>query len=424
MNSQHSPLAKNMCLIYNKMKLMFGGWFKVDRAILLADMNSFFASVHQALDPELRGKPVIVAGDPEKRHGIVLTASYEAKKKGVKTGIVVWEARQRCPEGIFIKPQFHLYVDFSSRILRIMNDFTPLVEPFSIDEAFMDVTGSQKLFGSPVEIARQLKERIRGEIGITCSVGVGPNKLLAKMAADLQKPDGLTVIPRNKMPVLLWQLPVRELFGVGHRYEQHLHKLNIYTIGDLAKYPVGILKKKFGLNGETLWLSANGIDSSPVEPDSLNRVKSIGQQITLPRDYRGNEVNVVILELADLVAYRVRAGEYLGKTVSLSLKDTNFCWLSRMRTLHKPTNLAADISAAAFDLLQKHWSPRWPVRLVGVTLTNLFPSRIEQMELFGNREKIRGIEKACDQVRERYGKTAVFRAVSLKEGCLEHVRYL
>jgi DNA polymerase-4 len=396
----------------------------VERAILLADMNSFFASVHQALDPKLQGKPVIVTGDPEKRHGIVLAASYEAKKKGVKTGTVVWEARQRCPEGVFIKPEYHLYVDFSSRILNIMNDFTPLVEPFSIDEAFMDVTGSQKLFGSPVEIARQLKKRIRQEIGIACSVGIGPNKLLAKMAADLQKPDGLTVISRKKMPLLLWPLPIKKLFGVGHRYEQHLNKLNIHTIGDLAKYPVDILKKKFGLYGETLWLSANGIDSSPVDPDSLNRVKSIGQQITLPRDYMGSEIKVVILELADLVAHRVRSEKYLGKTVSLSLKDTNFCWLSRMQTLRRPTNLAADISAAAFNLLQQHWSPLWPVRMVGVSLNNLFPSQVEQTELFGSREKLRGIEKACDQVRERYGKTAVFRAVSLKEGCLKHVRYL
>ncbi|MFY9140883.1 MAG: DNA polymerase IV [Thermacetogeniaceae bacterium] len=396
----------------------------MNRAILLADMNSFFASVHQALDPELQGKAVIVAGDPEKRHGIVLAASFEAKKRGIKTGMGVWEARQRCPEGIFIKPQYHLYVDFSSRVLQIMGDFTPLVEPFSIDEAFMDVTGSQKLFGSPVEIAKQLKERIRREIGITCSIGIGHNKLLAKMAAGLQKPDGLTVITRENIPHLLWPLPVRELFGVGPRYEQHLHKLNIYTIGDLARYPAAILKKKFGLYGEILWLSANGIDSSPVDPDSLNRVKSIGQQITLPRDYKGNEIKVVILELADLVAHRVRAGGYLGRTVSLTLKDTNFCWLSRMQTLKRPTDLAADISAAAFDLLQKHWSPHWPVRMVGVSLANLFPSQLEQTELFGNRKKLRGIEKACDQVRERYGRTAVFRAVSLKEGCLEHVRYL
>ena len=395
----------------------------MDRAILLADMNAFFASVHQALDPELRGKPVIVAGDPGKRHGIVLTASYEAKKKGVKTGTVVWDARQRCPDGIFIKPQYDLYVDFSSRILNIMNDFTPLVEPFSIDEAFMDVTGSQKLFGSPVEIAKQLKERIRRETGITCSVGVGPNKLLAKMAADLQKPDGLTVMSRKEMPILLWPLPVRKLFGVGHRYEQHLHKLNIHTIGDLAKYPVSILKKKFGLNGETLWLSANGIDSSPVDPDSLNQVKSIGQQITLPRDYRGNEINVIILELSDLVAYRVRAGSTWGRPCPFPSKTPTSAGFPECGHYANPP-----ISPRIFLLLPltccRSTGPRKPVRLVGVTLANLFPSKVEQTELFGNREKIRGIEKACDQVRERYGKAAVFRAVSLKEGCLEHVRHL
>ncbi len=396
----------------------------MERAILLADMNSFFASVHQALDPELRGKPVIVAGDPEKRHGIVLTASYEAKKKGIKTGMGLWEARRRCPEGIFIKPQYHLYVDFSSRILRIMNDFTPLVEPFSIDEAFLDVTGSQKLFGSPVDIARRLKERIRREIGITCSIGVGPNKLLAKMAAGMQKPDGLTVINHQDIPSSLWPLPVRELFGVGPNYERHLHRLNIHTIGDLAKYPSAILKKKFGLYGETLWLSANGIDFSPVDPDSLNRVKSIGQQITLPRDYRGEEIKTVILELADLVAYRARTREYLGKTVALTLRDPNFRWVSRMQTLREPTNLAADIAVAAFELLQRHWSLEWPVRLVGITLANLLPFRLRQVTLFGNREKIREIEKACDRVRDRYGQTTVFRAVSLKEGCLEHMRYL
>ncbi len=396
----------------------------MERAILLADMNSFFASVHQALNPELRGKPVIVAGDPEKRHGIVLTASYEAKKKGIKTGMGVWEARHRCPEGIFIKPQYHLYVDFSSRILRIMNDFTPLVEPFSIDEAFLDVTGSQKLFGFPVDIARRLKERIRREIGITCSIGVGPNKLLAKMAAGMQKPDGLTVINHEDIPSSLWPLPVRELFGVGPNYERHLHRLNIHTIGDLAKYPSAILRKKFGLYGETLWLSANGIDFSPVDPNSLNRVKSIGQQITLPRDYRGEEIKTVILELADLVAYRARTGEHLGKTVALTLRDPNFRWVSRMQTLREPTNLAADIATAAFELLQRHWSLEWPVRLVGITLANLFPFRLRQVTLFGNREKIWEIEKACDRVRDRYGQTTVFRAVSLKEGCLEHMRYL
>lgn len=384
------------------------------RAILLADMNAFFASVHQALDPTLKGRPVIVGGDPARRHGVVLTASYEAKAKGVKTGMTVYEAQRLCPEGIFLQPQHHLYIHFSTRILQIMRDFTPLVEPFSIDEAFLDVTGCQRLFGSPVEIAQKLKKRIREEVGVRCSIGIGPNKLLAKMAAGLEKPDGLTVLDRGDIPGRLWPLPVRELFGVGPRYEHHLKLFNIHTIGDLARFPVEILKKRFGVNGELLWQCANGIDLSPVDPDSLAIVKSIGQQITLPRDYRTHrEIQVVLLELADLVAQRVRAGGYAGRTVVLSLKDTGFACLSRMKTLPEPTDLARDIYRAATELLKRYWPDGWPVRMVGVTLAGLLPGRLEQLTLFGEKEKVRSSEKTCDYIRSRFGENAIFRAVSL-----------
>lgn len=386
----------------------------MQRVILLADMNAFFASVHQALDPALKGKPVIVGGDPARRHGVVLTASYEAKARGVKTGMTVYEAEKLCPEGIFLKPQHHLYIHFSTRILRIMRDFTPLVEPFSIDEAFLDVTGCAKLFGPPREIARRLKERIRREVGVTCSIGIGPNKLLAKMAAELEKPDGLTVLDHADVPKRLWPLPVRELFGVGPRYEHHLKLFNIHTIGDLAGFPVKILKKRFGVNGEILWRCANGIDESPVDPATLEKVKSVGQQITLPRDYRTHEeMKVVILELADLVAQRAREGGYWGKTVVLSLKDAGFAWLSRMSTLAEYTDLAADICRAALALLERHWPPGWPVRMIGVALAGLVPKRVEQPTLFGEKEKISSSERACDRIRSRFGERAVFRAVSL-----------
>jgi DNA polymerase-4 len=394
----------------------------MEREILLADMNSFFASVHQAMDPKLQGKPVIVIGDPEQRRGIVLSASYEAKAKGIKTGMVLWEARQLCPHGFFIKSQYHHYVDFSSRFLRIMRDFTPLVEVFSIDEAFLDVTGSQKLFGAPLAIASQLKQRIRQEVGLTCSVGVAPNKLLAKMAADLQKPDGLTVIGRQDVPAVLWPLPVRDLFGVGPRYEQRLRRLNIFTIGDLARFPVDILKRKFGVIGEVLWLSANGADSSLVEPESLDRVKSMGHQVTLPRDCKGDRLKAVILELSDLVAYRVRSEGYIGKTVVLCLKDPDFRWLSRMRTIPEYTDLGAEIATAALSILAEHWFPDWPVRMAGVTLANLIHRRIEQPALFDQREKLKRIEQACDLVRNRFGKRTICRAASLIGGKTEYGR--
>ncbi len=253
----------------------------------------------------------------------------------------MYEAARLCPEAVFIKPQHHLYIQFSTRILRIMRSFTPLVEPFSIDEAFLDVTGCQKLFGSPVEMAQKLKKRIREEAGVTCSIGIGPNKLLAKMAAEMQKPDGLTVLNYEDVPSRIWLLPVRELFGVGPRYEHHLKLFNIQTIGDLARFPVQI------------WV------------------------------------------------------------VALSLKDANFAWLSRMKTLPERTDLAADIYRAAVELLKRHWPEGWPVRMVGVALASLLPAKMEQLTLFGEREKIRRSERACDGIRSRFGERAVFRAVSL-----------
>jgi len=386
----------------------------MSRAILLADMNAFFASVHQALDPALRGKPVVIGGDPAKRHGIVLTSSYEAKAKGIKTGMTVYEAQRLCPEGIFLQPQHHLYIHFSGLVLRIMRDLTPLVEPFSIDEAFLDVTGCKKLFGSPVDTALTLKKRIRSEVGVMCSMGIGPNKLLAKMAAELQKPDGLTVLDYQDVSARLWPLPVRELFGVGPRYERHLKLFNIHTIGDLARFPIEILRKRFGANGEVLWQSANGLDNSPVNPGSLDKVKSIGHQITLPRDYRTHEeIKVVILELADLVAQRVRTGGYVGKVVVLSLRDANFAWLSRRKTLYERTELANDLYRAAVELLREYWTDGWPVRMVGIALGGLVPQRSEQLTLFGNREKIKKAEQACDRIKGRFGEKAVLRAVSL-----------
>lgn len=388
--------------------------------ILLADMNSFYASVHQAMDPGLKGKPVIVGGDPAKRHGIVLAASYEAKACGVKTGMAVWEARELCPGGIFLKPRHSYYVNFSARIVRIMKDFSPLVEPFSIDEAFMDVSGCSRLFGSSLDIARKLKSRIKREVGVLCSVGVGPNKLLAKMAAGMQKPDGLTLLDFPDVPAKMWPLPVRELFGVGSRLEKRLRELNIRTIGELARYPLPVLQQRFGLVGHVLHLSANGIDYSPVDPRSLERVKSIGHQITLPRDYRGyREIEVVILELCEIVCRRVRLGGYAGRTVNLTLKDVEFLWLSRARTMACPTASTNDVYRVAVDLLHRHW-PSWkPVRMVGVSLAGLVRNTVEQIDLFGEAEKARRLHAACDRIKDRFGEQSILRAVSLTpEGVL------
>jgi DNA polymerase-4 len=388
--------------------------------ILLVDMNSFYASVHQALDPSLRGKQVIVAGSPETRHGIVLAASYEAKARGVKTGMVKGEARALCPDGIFIMPQHDLYFDFSVRILQIMKEFTPLVEPFSVDEAFMDVRGCKKLFGSSVDIAGKLKLRIKNEIGALCSVGVGPNKLLAKMAAGLQKPDGLTVLPRQDVPARLWPLPVIELFGVGPRLKKRLNILAIRTIGDLARADIKLLRSRFGVIGEVLYASAHGIDYSPVDPHSLDKAKSVGHQLTLHRDYRGHgQIKVVLLELAELVGRRVRQGGYMGRTVSIVLKDTDFYSLGRSVTLPQYTDLTDDIYRAAVQLLHRHWPAGKPVRLVGLSVGSLVDKKVEQADLFGQTERLEQLARACDSIKDRFGETSLFRAASLtKEGIL------
>lgn len=387
------------------------------RVVALADMNSFFASCHQAVNPELEGKEVIVAGDPQKRTGIVLAASYPAKSKGVKTGQALWEAQRLCPEGYFFKPDYGLYVDTSTRILGILRDFTDLVEPFSIDEAFIELTGVIGLFGPPLEIAYKIKERIRSEVGVFCSIGIGPNKIIAKMAAGLQKPNGLTMLETiDDYRKAFYHQPVRKLFGIGSRYERRLRYFNIFTIGDLAGFPVEILKKRWGKNGELLWCCAQGIDYSPVTPASLDVHKSIGQQRTLPRDLRGfRNIQVVLMELCEMVARRVRQGGYMGRTVFLTLRDTQLSFLSRSMSMTDYTDLPEEIYQAACLLLNKHWDQSWPVRLVGVTLANLRPGQYEQYDIFGEKERRARVVKACDAIRDRFGEESIFRGISLTE---------
>jgi DNA polymerase-4 len=247
-------VVQNAKIIYTE--LMFGAGSMLN--ILHVDMNAFYASCHQVIDPKLRGKPVLVAGDPKKRNGIILTASYEARKFGVKTAMPNWQAQKLCPRGIFVKPDYDLYVRFSSEVVEILERFTPLVEVFSIDEAWLDVRGCEGLFGDSVSIGKQIQQAITCELGLPCSVGISGNKLLAKMASDLKKPMGLTVIAPEDVPKILWPLPVDELFGVGKHMAEKLKKMNINTIGDLAQVPHSLLEGAFGLNGRYLSLSACG----------------------------------------------------------------------------------------------------------------------------------------------------------------------
>ncbi|MHB1420872.1 MAG: DNA polymerase IV [Bacillota bacterium] len=390
------------------------------RTILLVDMNSFFASVHQAVNPRLRDKAVIVCGDPAVRHGIVLAASYPAKAFGIKTGMAVGEARAYCPQGIFIRPDYDLYMDFSIRTVEVMRDFSPLVEVFSIDEAFIDVTGCENLFGDGISIARSIKGRIREEIGLTCSIGIGNCKVVAKTAADLQKPDGLTVIMSEEIPQKYWPLPLEKMFGVGSRLKKTLHDFfAVNTIGDLAQCDLRKLRRRFGINGEVLWLCAHGLDSSPVDPHSLEESKSIGHQITLPRDYyRRPEIDTVLLELADEVCSRARAKNYRGRVVGLSIRGQDMLGIYRTKALLQYTDLPSDVFQMAAFLFEEHWPAYRPVRLLGITLGQLARSAPVQLELFTARNQEQRLVKAIDAIHHRHGAKSLMRAISFTEGSI------
>lgn len=389
------------------------------RRIIHVDMNAFFASCHQAEDPSLRGKPVLVAGDPQKRHGIILTASYEARQFGVKTAMPVFEAKKRCPHGIFVRPRHRLYLDYSRRVFQILCDYTPLVEPFSIDEAWLDVTGCGRLFGTAENIAKTLQQRIKSELSLTCSVGISENKFLAKMASEMQKPSGFTILEAGDVPAVLWPLPVGEMVGVGRKLASAFKELGVVTIGDLAKLPVKLLVSRLGVMGETLHHLAHGRDDSPVDPGAYDTAKSVGHSVTLPRDINKiEEVERVLLDLSEKVGRRMREGGYQCKTVTLTVKDHNFVTVTRSVTLREPTCLTDVIYRSACTLYKTRFEPWRKVRLLGVSVSNLAPREHGyQLTLFGaeDRERADRLTRAVDSIKDRYGDSAMLRA-TLSEG--------
>ncbi|GBF11092.1 DNA polymerase IV [Tepidibacillus sp. HK-1] len=392
---------------------------KKKRVIFLVDMESFYASVEIASNPELVGKPVVVCGDPEKRHGITLAANPLAKKAGVKTAMPLWEVKSVCPQAQFVRPHMGKYIEASLQITEILYEFTDQVEPFSIDEQFMDVTASQSLFGSPQHMAKMIQKRIWDEVGVRARVGIGENKIQAKMACDRfakKNLEGIFELNSTNYMKKTASLAVDELFGVGSRMKRNLYKIGIYTIGDLAKRPLEEMKKRWGVNGHILWLSAHGIDYSPVKNDSTELQKGVGNSITLPRDYIYKEdIQVVLLELADEVCRRVRALHKRGRTISLSFRGADFnhpTGFHRQTTIPFATSDTIEVYQASLQLLEHFWD-RQPVRSIGLSLDQLEDDREIQLDLFSHPIKKLQLGKTMDEIRERYGKTAIFRASSL-----------
>ncbi|MFT8320146.1 MAG: DNA polymerase IV [Bacillus sp. (in: firmicutes)] len=399
-----------------------------DKVIFLVDMQSFYASVEKADNPELKNKPVIVSGDPERRSGIILAACPLAKKCDVKTAESLWEAQLKCPDAVIVKPRMQRYIDVSYQITQALERFTDLVEPFSIDEQFMDVTGSQKLFGDPLTMARTVQYSIKADTGVYARVGIGSNKVLAKIACDAfakKNKEGIFSLTPANLKEKMWPLPIGEMFGVGSKMKKHLNGMGIYTIGSLAKFPLEILKNRWGINGEVLWQIANGIDYSPVTTTSHNHQKAVGHNMTLPRDYTTlEEIKVVLLELSEEVARRVRSKNYLGSTVSISVRGADFDFptgFHRQMKLSSPTNFGMDIFYAIVKLFCSYWDGS-PVRSLGVTLAQLESADMQQLNLFDFSLRKEHLNEAIDKIYSKYGKTSIIRASSLTEAGQVFVR--
>jgi DNA polymerase-4 len=395
------------------------------REIIHLDLDAFYASVESLDDPEIAGKPVIVGGGGKR--GVVTAASYEARKFGVHSAQPLATARRLCPDGIFLPVRMGRYKEMSDRVFEIFRRFSPLVEALSIDEAFLDVTGTDRLFGGAREVARKIKAAVAAETGLTVSAGVAASKFVAKIASDMNKPDGLTVVPRGKEKEFLGPLPVGKLWGVGKVTETALHRMGVKTIGDLASVPADTLKKRFGGHGLHLHRLANGIDDREVEPE--HEVKSIGHEDTYDEDIRDREAIVKeLLSLAHRVSSRLRRKGYRGRTVTLKVKYHDFTQVTRAATLPSPTDDGATIYRTVLPLLKKTEAGRRPVRLLGISVSHFGEKRSPreewgQIPLFGQRPEPRPpssrgttardpartakLNEAVDRIREKYGEKGI-----------------
>lgn len=387
------------------------------RVIIHLDMDAFYASVEVGDHPELKGKPVVVGGTSER--SVVSAASYEARRYGIRSAMPVVRARQLCPAAIFLPVRMGRYREVSDRIMAIFARFTPLVEPLSLDEAFLDVSGSTRLFGSGREIAVAIKRLIREETGLTGSAGVAANKLVAKVASDLQKPDGLTVVEPGTEREFLAPLAVSRLWGAGGATIKELALLGITTIGDLAARPVELLTARFGKSGLHLHQAALGLDDRPVVPE--REAKSVGHEDTYETDLRAPaQIRRELLSLAVRVGARLRRHQLTGRTVSLKVRYADFTTVSRAVTLPEATGDGQLLFRTALALLAKTEAGRRPVRLLGISVSNLVPDNTpRQADLFGaSRRQARREElnRALDEISRRFGREAINPALLSQPG--------
>ncbi len=390
------------------------------KTIMHVDMNAFFAAVEQQSNPALRGQPIAVTGS-EKR-SIILTASYEARAFGVKTGMTHFEAFEKCPQLILVPANNRLYTHVSTQIMALLKDYTPLVEIFSVDEAFLDLSGSLKLFGGVARIAYLIKSRIKARFGITCSVGVAPNKLLAKLASEQEKPDGLTIYRQEDIPGILEDMPIQELCGIGRRLGRQLHSLGIFTCGQLGRFPRDILRKKYGIIGDRLHNMAHGIDSAPVVPDEASApIKSVGHSRTLRDDLKDREaICAFLLQLAEMVGRRARRYQVSGQVVTLTVRYADFRTFSRQQVQPDYLSNSEAIYQAAVKILEG-LDVEQPVRLLGVRLSSL-RFHTGQLPIFAEERRLYLLTEVRDLANDRYGDfTVMFGSLLEQKGKGSHV---
>lgn len=401
----------------------------MERVILHSDINSCYANIELLHHPELRGKPVAVGGDPESRHGIVLAKDEIAKKCGVKTGMPLWQARQLCPEINFLPPRMDLYLRFSRMAHEIYGQYTDMQQAFGIDESWLDVTGSCALFGDGYEIAKDISRRMKEELGVTVSIGVSWNKIFAKLGSDYKKPDAITVISKENYKKLVWKLPASELLYVGRSTNEKLRKININTIGDLAKADPEFLKRRLGKMGLILHSFANGTDTSKVlQEDYSAPIKSIGNSTTTPRDLICDEdVWLIVNVLSESVARRLRENGFKCSVVEISVRDVDLHTFTRQRKISSPTNITEEIAAEAFSLFKENYTLDFqkPIRSLGVRGADLLVADMPiQTDLFMDNErrlKQEKMDEAVDYIRRRFGYHSIQRAVMYTDKSLSKI---
>lgn len=388
----------------------------LERVILHCDLNNFFASVELLDKPQLKDKPVAVCGSREERHGIVLAKNYEAKKFNVKTAETIWQAKEKCPNLIILEPNYDKYLHYSRLVRSILYEYTDLVESFGLDESWLDVTGSMRLFGSGEKIANTIRKRIKAQTGLTVSVGVSFNKVFAKLGSDMKKPNAVTVIPKNGFREMIYSLPASDMIGIGKHTKKALDKLGISTIGDLARSDVRVLKSHLGIGGEKIWYFANGLDFSPVVAEKdLPDIKSVSRSTTPKADLENNsEIWQTLTALGEDVARSLYDNDFYALKITAMVRDTSLNWVSFAKTLKMPLRVSSDISREAMNLFLLNYDWKTPVHSIGIAASELISSkRPVQLSLFSDFEKQEKKEKLESEVfylRDKYRKNIIVKA--------------